>query len=195
MSETPAEELYLRGYRPASKTWSGLVRWLPVSLPAEDDVRYIRADLHDAQAAEIAALKADLLDASDAHLWIRKNRELAAEVERLKRNDDSYRDIANQSRLNINRLSVLADAQAAEIAALREQLARSCDDERADPEGLACPIGANLNLAERRITAQAAEIERITDVWHALHKENIRLAGINAALEDALKRLVVRLCG
>ena len=37
--------------------------------------------------------------------------------------------------------------------------------------------------------AQAAEIERITDVWHALHKENIRLAGINAALEDALKRL------
>ena len=73
------------------------------------------------QAAEIAALKADLLDASDAHLWIRKNRELAAEVERLKRNDDSYRDIANQSRLNINRLSVLADAQAAEIAALKAE--------------------------------------------------------------------------
>ena len=39
-----------------------------------------------------------------------------------------------------------------------------------------------------QIAAQAAEIERITDVWHALHKENIRLAGINAALEDALKR-------
>jgi len=99
MSETPAEELYLRGYRPASKTWNGLLRWLPVSLPAEDDVLYIRADLYEAQAAEIAAL--------------------------------------------------------------REQLARSCDDERADPEGLACPIGANLNLAERRITAQAAEIDRL----------------------------------
>ena len=39
------------------------------------------------------------------------------------------------------------------------------------------------------LASQAAEIERITDVWHALHKENIRLAGINAALEDALKRL------
>ena len=82
-------------------------------------VDYVRADLYDAQASEIAELKADLLDASDAHLWIRKNRELAAEVERLKRNDDSYRDIANQSRLNINRLSALVDAQAAEVERLR----------------------------------------------------------------------------
>ena len=46
-----------------------------------------------------------------------------------------------------------------------------------------------IRTAMALIASQAAEIERITDVWHALHKENIRLAGINAALEDALKRL------
>ena len=48
---------------------------------------------------------------------------------------------------------------------------------------------STIFIQEGRIASQAAEIERITDVWHALHKENIRLAGINAALEDALKRL------
>ena len=121
MSETPAEELYLRGYRPASKTWNGLLRWLPVSLPAEDDVLYIRADLYEAQAAEIAAL--------------------------------------------------------------REQLARSCDDERADPEGLACPIGANLNLAERRITAQAAEIETLKTSRASIDQMRERNAALEAELE------------
>jgi len=113
------------------------------------------------QAAEIAALKADLLDASDAHLWIRKNRELAAEVERLKRNDDSYRDIANQSRLNINRLSVLADAQAAEIERLRKQ------------HGLWHETSIPQLYAEN--ASQAAEIERLRET-HLL-----QLAGISTA--------------
>lgn len=74
----------------------------------------------------------------------------------------------------------LIASQAAEIAALKEQLAKSCDDERADPEGLACPIGANLNLAELRIASQAAEIGRlrlqVDDIAACIHAHNARNA-------------------
>jgi hypothetical protein len=90
---------------------------------------------------EIEALHADLVVSQ------------AAEIERLRKQHGLWHETS------IPQLYAENAAQAAEIAALREQLAKSCDDERADAEGLACPVGANLNLAELRIAAQAAEIE------------------------------------
>jgi hypothetical protein len=157
---------------------------------AQEDVQeYILADLYDAQAAEIAALKAKLahytyktdpyapenkhqLDDMAEHI-IAQAAEIAAlknELDRLTRGTWSL-EIARRSLMTADLRAELAAAK----EALREQLARSCDDERADPEGLACPIGANLNLAERRIAAQASEIDQLTR--------------LNAALEDCLKRL------
>jgi hypothetical protein len=174
MSETPAEELYLRGYRSASKTWNGLLRWLPVSLPAEDDVRYIRADRYDAQAAEVARLEALVVSrvraSADAIVEIASQ---AAEIERLE-----------TLVIDITDLDLIDHDRRKEIAALREQLQKAQSALQMTSDWFAAAQAeAELHLIPNNDCNQYWFVSRM--LWHLDGPTQRALkAAIDAAMEE-----------